>query len=154
MKHLDILLVRAPWARKLVSGEKQWELRSKPTMKRGRIAIGQTGERVVVGEAAIVDCRLVAVRDSGDGNGQWKPTASGEWLGSLDSRRLHGGVDFEKWPKNWKKVYAWIMSSACQYQKPVPYRHVNGCQTWIASEANRKQKATAKRRLVAPTGAK
>lgn len=143
MNHLDILLVQEPWAAKLVRGTKQWELRSQPTKKRKRIAIGQTGQQVVLGEVRIVDCKLVSVRGR---DGQWRPPpeGSGDWLGSLNNMSRHG-VDLEKLPKNWERVYAWVMSSAIEYPVPVPYKHVKGCQSWIASslsEAKKKRRVS------------
>ena len=132
MADLDILLVRAPWAEKLVKGQKQWELRSRPVKKRGPIAVGQTKDHLILGRVTIVDCHLAAVRGR---SGKLEPPAdctSDDWLGSNENLKRHC-VDMEQLPKTWKKVYAWVLSSAYEYPVPIPYKHVPGCQTWLVT---------------------
>ena len=136
MADLDILLVRAPWAEKLVKGQKQWELRSRPVKKRGPIAIGQTKDHVILGRVTIVDCHLAAVRGR---SGKLEPPAdctSDDWLGNNENLKRHC-VDMEQLPKTWKKVYAWVLSSAYEYPVPIPYKHVPGCQTWLVTKKSR-----------------
>lgn len=50
------LIVRPPWARRIVRGEKREEFRSRPTRIRDRIGIIEAGTRTVIGEVTISDC--------------------------------------------------------------------------------------------------
>ncbi len=50
------LIVRAPWAGKIVDGTKPIEYRSRPTNIRGRIAILESKTCVALGEATLTDC--------------------------------------------------------------------------------------------------
>jgi hypothetical protein len=51
------LLVKQPWAGLLARGEKQWELRSRHTLTRGRVAFVASGTGgFIVGGATLVDC--------------------------------------------------------------------------------------------------
>ena len=131
---LDILLVQKPWAKLLAQGHKTWELRSTKTSAIGKkIAIGQTVQCLALGEVTVTDCILVAVRDA---SGKLVPPEGCEddWLASEKNLKLHCVKDpVKQLPDKWKKVYAWVMSSAHEYEVPIPYKHANGCVTWISS---------------------
>ena len=144
MQQLDILLVKEPWARKLVKGEKSWELRSTNVTNRGRIALGQTGKHLVLGEVTITSCSLVAERGA-DGKLQPPAGREGDWLGSAKNIPLHGVSKLEELPGTWKRVYAWGVASAREYQPPIPFKHVTGCQTWISPEQSKKAGSAMKR---------
>ena len=44
------LIVRQPWIDLILSGEKTWEMRSRPTNVRGRIGLIEQGTGLIVGE--------------------------------------------------------------------------------------------------------
>jgi hypothetical protein len=49
------LIIRQPWIDYILEGRKTWEIRSKPTKVRERIALIQGGSGTVVGTASLVD---------------------------------------------------------------------------------------------------
>jgi hypothetical protein len=48
------LIVDEPWISLIISGKKTWEMRSRNTLVRGRIALIRKGSKAVVGVAEIV----------------------------------------------------------------------------------------------------
>lgn len=51
------LIIADPWVSLIASGEKTWELRSRNTMVRGRIALIKKGSGMVVGVAELIGTR-------------------------------------------------------------------------------------------------
>lgn len=105
------LIVRKPWIDKILSGEKTWEMRSKPTNIRGRIGLIEQGTGLIVGE-----CELVR---------------SGESINNFNhgyGQHLHKINDLsllEKWH------YPWVLSDVKKYEKPIPYTHPKGAVVWV-----------------------
>ena len=114
------LLVRNPWATLLVHGEKTWELRSRRTSRRGRIAIAASGTRGLVGEVCLVDCICVGMRGP-DGKLIPSDTADGRlnFLGSAANMPKHRVADLGM--INYKRVWAWVMEAPLAYDQPRSY---------------------------------
>lgn len=105
------LIVRQPWIELILSGEKTWEMRSKPTSVRGRIGLIEQGTGLIVGE-----CNLDRV---------------GESINNFNlgyGKHLHKVDDFELLEK-WH--VPWILSGAMRYEKPIHYQHPRGAVTWV-----------------------
>ena len=105
------LIVRQPWLDLILSGEKTWEMRSKPTKVRGRIGLIEQGTGLIVGECELVN--------------------SGESINNFNlgyGQHLHKVNDFdllEKWH------YPWVLSNAVRYEVPIKYKHPRGAVTWV-----------------------
>ncbi len=98
-----------------MNGEKEWEIRSCRTLKRGPISIAVSKTQTLIGEVEIIDC--IEVDEVLLQNNFCKHKASQEMLSSL---RMSSGV-----------LYAWVLTSAHAYSKPEPYVHPTGAITWV-----------------------
>lgn len=108
------LIVRKPWIDLILSGEKVWEMRSRPTSIRGRIGLIEAGSGLIVGE-----CNLDSVGESINNF-------------NLGYGHHHHKVDdfdlLEKWH------IPWVLSGAKRYDAPIPYKNPKGAATWVNIE--------------------
>ncbi|KQT60583.1 MULTISPECIES: ASCH domain-containing protein [unclassified Aureimonas] len=110
------LVVRSPWVELLMTGEKTWELRTKPTNVRGAVGLIRAGSGLIVGEAKLVD--VVGPLDEG----------------SLRSaKNLHRADDIEAIVRN-RWLYGWVFEGARCYVEAVRYRHPPGAVVWVRTE--------------------
>jgi len=107
------LIIKQPWIELILSGQKTWEMRSRPTNVRGRIGLIVQGTGLIVGEVDITDC-----------------------LAPLTEKEMHHSpyhllhmVDEIELLKKWR--YAWVLKNAKRYKKPIPYNHPQGAVTWV-----------------------
>lgn len=113
---MDILIVKPSWADKILSGEKEWEIRGCSTKKHGKIGIAKSGTSCIFGEVNIVDSILLT---------------KNLWEENVDKHLVRCTWDclLEKY----KHPYAWIFepNSAKRYDSPVPYVHPKGAVIWV-----------------------
>ena len=108
------LIIRQPWIGLILIGEKIWEMRSRPTKIRGRIALIEQGTGLIVGECEIVS--------SGKALQEWEKESY---------KSLHKVEDLsllEKW------CYPWEIGSVKKYKTPFSYNHPKGAVTWVNIE--------------------
>lgn len=111
------LVIRQPWIDRILSGDKQWELRGKPTQVRGPIALIQGGSCTVVGTARVAQV-----------------------IGPLDPEALRTAADEgkigadEAATQDYPQTYAWVLEDVQALPQPVPYRHPRGAITWVRLE--------------------
>jgi hypothetical protein len=104
------IIIDEPWASKILSGEKIWEMRSKRTPFRGPIALIRKRSGTVIGTARLVGC-LSPLSLSELALHEQQPGIPGaEQRAALDQRR----------------VVPWVLSEAKALRRPVPYRHRSG----------------------------
>jgi hypothetical protein len=109
------LVIKEPWISKILRGEKTWEMRSKPTNKRERIALIRKGSGSIVGLATVTGT-----------------------LGPLDERQIvatfhkHGVApeDVGSW------CHAWILENVLELVQPVRYVHKGGAVTWVTLDSD------------------
>lgn len=104
------LIVRKEWSDKIFDeiDPKLWEMRSRPTKVRGTIGIIEAGSGMIVGSVEITNTFKV---DN-------KPFFS----------IYHKVKDLsliDKW------AYAWVLSNAKRFEKPIPYNHPKGAVIWV-----------------------
>lgn len=107
------LIIREPWISLILSRKKTWELRSRDTRVRGRIALIRKGSGTVIGVA-----ELVAT------------------LPKLSRSKLISNVKKHQTPrrefrKELKYTTAWVLRRAVRLHKPVAYRHPAGAVIWV-----------------------
>lgn len=112
------LIVREPWVSMLMDGTKVWELRGSATRIRGRVGLIRSASGLVLGEAVLSGCR--------------GPLSREDLAKSVDRHRV--GFDWANCPMPYRNVYAWEMSDARRYERPVPYRHPQGAVIWVGLE--------------------
>jgi hypothetical protein len=105
------LIIKKQWLDLILSGEKIWEMRSRPTKIRGRIALIEQGTGLIVGE-----CNLDHVGQCIDSFN----IGYGQHLHMIEDLSL-----LEKWN------YPWVLSCAGRYDKPIPYQHPQGAVVWV-----------------------
>ena len=110
---MKALTIKEPWISLILSGNKTWELRSRDTRVRGRIALIRKGSGTVVGVA-----NLTATL----------PNLSRSDLMTTVARhqvpQQQIGLDFQ-----WN--VAWVLQGAQPLREPVPYRHPPGAVIWV-----------------------
>jgi hypothetical protein len=105
------LVIRSPHIEKILSGVKSWEMRSRRTDIRGRIALIKAGSGTIVGTATMYGSMPALTED------RWEAT-----------KRWHQVEDLELLRK-WK--YPWQMIGVMALSKPIPYDHPKGAVIWV-----------------------
>lgn len=108
------LIIRSPHIDNILSGLKSWEMRSRKTNVRGRIALIKAGTGKIYGEADLV-----------------------EVLEPLECEAMiHMSWQFHRVARSdrhklakWK--YPWRLENAVKYDEPKPYDHPQGAVTWV-----------------------
>jgi len=97
----------------IISGKKTWEMRSRDTSVRGRIALIKGGSGTVVGVADLV--------------GTYPKLSQAELKANFEKHRVSAddiGSDF-------KYSTAWVLERARPLRDPGPYRHRRGAVIWV-----------------------
>src|SRR5688572_15918979 len=110
------LVVRSPWIEKILSGEKTWEIRSKPNSTTGQIALCKGGGPIV-GTCTIH--RSIALSRE-------------EFRKNFDKHR----VTEEKLAEFYgdRPVFAWPVSDVRPLSAPIRYKHPGG-GSWVTLSA-------------------
>lgn len=106
------LIIRQPWIDLILSGEKIWEMRSRPTNVRGQIALIEAGTGLIVGETEIIDSHDYPIH-----------YATIDYY--YDKHRVGDHKILEKWR------YPWVMKNSKRYENPIPYSHPSGAVVWV-----------------------
>lgn len=138
------LKVHECWGELIVSGLKDWEIRSSHTNVRGRIGIMATGksERQLLGEATLCDCFELTREDDGTG----RPHIDDHYF----NHRLPD-MSADAVIASYERVFAWRLVEPVKYNPPVTIKNRQGCVTWIminrpAKPRERNQKAGERNR--------
>ncbi|HZN80868.1 MAG TPA: ASCH domain-containing protein [Mycobacterium sp.] len=110
------LLVRDPYASRLLDGEKIWEIRGRSTHIRGPILIIKSGTGQVFGTADLV--RVLGPLELED---------------LVDASELprQEREEFRRSGLPYPKTYAYVFSNPRRFNRPIPYRHPSGAVTWV-----------------------
>lgn len=115
MNFQSALIIREPWISKILNGEKTWEMRSKPTSKRGWIGLVARGGNHVLGAARLVDSRLPLTR---------KTYSAFEAQHAIPPDLLD-----EVMENNW--VFPWVLADVVRFEVPVPYETRPGAVQFV-----------------------
>ena len=110
MKIDRALIIKKEWLDKIFDDGKVWEMRSTRTKVRGKIALIESGSGLIVGEANLMYC-------------------SDKPISNHPSQFKYHQVEDAELLKKWK--YAWGLSCAKRYEKPIPYNHPQGAVIWV-----------------------
>lgn len=114
---MKCLIIKQPYIDLILSGEKTWEMRSRPTNIRGRIGLIEQGTGLIVGEANIFDCIEI--------------NPNHQYSDYFKKHRIDDANIIGKYP------FAWVLANAKRYEKPIPYKHPQGAVVWVNVEANK-----------------
>lgn len=109
------LVVDTPHVDRILSGQKNWELRTSGTKIRGRIALIRKGSGTVVGTVDIIDC-VGPLSESVMLDNTAKHMVTPERIKS-------GEVA--------KYKHAWVLENAKALPMPVSYQHPSGAVIWL-----------------------
>ncbi|HIE5095170.1 ASCH domain-containing protein [Stenotrophomonas maltophilia] len=107
------LVIDDPWISLILSGRKTWEMRSRPTSIRGRIALIKKGTGTIVGLADLMDCI--------------GPFDAISWRAHADKHCIP--VERGELAMRWN--VAWVLDRAAPLARPVNYAHPSGAVTWV-----------------------
>lgn len=109
------LVIRSPWVDHILAGRKTWEMRTRATSIRGRIALIKAGSGLIHGTAELVEC-----------------------LPSLDLEQLRATQAFHAIPASGiedalanRWTTPWVLRDVRRLASPVPYNHPSGAVTWV-----------------------
>ncbi len=106
------LIIHREYAEKILNGEKKWELRKRPTKKRGKIYIMSKGK--VLGSVEIIDVK--------------GPFTVKELEKHYDKHRA-SREDMEKISQG-KKLYALVLRNPRKLRKEVKLKYKRGARVW------------------------
>lgn len=104
------LIIKKVWLDKILDEGKVWEMRSTRTNVTGNIGLIESGTGLIVGEAELIGC-------------SYRPVPKHK-----DLIKYHKVEDMDLLDK-WK--WAWFLSKAKRYDKPIPYKHPQGAVIWV-----------------------
>ena len=110
------LISKSPHIENILAGKKTWEIRSSNTNIRGEIALIKGGSGLIVGKCNIVD--VIG------------PISTDELKLNLDKHCVPIEC-FEKIFGGYKKIYAWVLDNAQEYDDHIPYEHPKGAIIWV-----------------------
>jgi hypothetical protein len=110
------LVIREPYASQILSGEKIWEIRGRPTQIRGPVVIVKSGTGRAYGTANLV--RVLGPLDLDD------LVDAPELPQSEREELLREGPPYPK-------TYAYVFTNPNWFERPIPYRHPSGAVTWV-----------------------
>jgi hypothetical protein len=109
------LIIKPEPLKKILSKTKTWEMRSKATSKRGRIALIEKGGKRIVGVASIINVKGPLSDQEFDMSGH---------LHGIDAHRIND-------PKVRELRFAWILSDLRAFRCPIPYSPRSGAVTFV-----------------------
>ncbi len=108
------LVVREPWASRIVDGHKSWEIRGIQTRIRGPIAIIAGGTSTILGMAVITE--VVGPLSLEQYRNQGGP---------------HGVLDDGPTQLPYPLTFAWVLATPVRFAVPVAYDHPSGAVIWV-----------------------
>lgn len=130
------LLVHNVWAQRIVDNEKVWEIRNKPTNRRGRICIACTKNStpelkpLILGEATLIDCfKVFEKRGSFITAPAKKPSNFLFLKKNIPNHRITGIDNFLQF-ENYTTAYAWVLKDAVRYAEPQELKQKRGQIVW------------------------
>lgn len=109
------LVIRSPWIDLILAGAKTWEMRTRPTSIRGRIALIKAGSGAIYGTAELVEC-----------------------LPALTPERMRQTQNYHAIPESQIDIAMenrwttpWVLRDIVPLDSPIPYVHPKGAVTWV-----------------------
>jgi len=108
------LIIDEPWIGHIMAGRKTWEMRSRRTTKRGRVALVRKSSGKIVAIATVVDCL--------------PPLSPTQMAASFDKHRVPQAMIQTA---SYKWFTPWVLSNVRVLEQPVSYRHPSGAVTCV-----------------------
>jgi len=108
------LVIKSPWIELILDGKKTWEVRSRATAVRERIALIRSKSGQIFGTAELVACH--------------GPFSREQMMVERDKHQVPpermSEVDYEHF-------YAWELKNVRRFERPVAYKHPAGAVIWV-----------------------
>lgn len=132
---MKALIIRSPWIDLILSGTKTWEMRTKPTSIRGRIALIKAKSGLIYGTAELVESL---------------PALSLERL--RETQAFHGIPEdqLESAMEN-RWTTPWVLRNVVRLDSPKPYTHPKGAVTWVVIPDLLTENVSQVRKIIPPT---
>ena len=106
------LVVKKQWLEKILSGEKDWEIRSRNTLRRGWIHLAQSrGGSRLLGRVQLVDSFELTKTE-------------------FIAQKTHHCVPCSS-EMPYKRMYAWVLENAQRFPKLFGFEHAKGAVIWV-----------------------
>jgi hypothetical protein len=128
MPTLNAVPIKTPYVDWILEGKKTWEIRSRSTNIRGRIALIRSKSLTVVGTCDIAD--VIGPLTEQDVR---RHASSKMGVSPADAYGMEG-------------YYAWVLEDVRRLRTPMPYKHPSGAVTWVKLDER-----TAAKVLAAPS---
>ena len=129
------LLVDFAWCKKILAGEKTWEIRNKHCKKRERVALActsktsPTGTCLILGEVDITDSFPVAKKRGMFVSAPQDPQNFMFLRKNIKKHQIHRLWDFPIL-KSYETTYAWVMANPTKHDEPKELTVKKGCVVW------------------------
>ena len=111
------LVVKHPFAEMIVSGAKTWEIRTKQSRVRERVAILLGGTKTAIGEVTLTDSF---------------PVTRDMLCQNFEKHQIDDiSAVFQHAHNHEVQYYAWVLECAEKYKDPKPYAHPVGAVSWV-----------------------
>lgn len=109
------LVIRSPWIDLILTGNKTWEMRTRPTSIRGRIALIKAGSGLIVGTAELVECLPALTHER---------MTETQHYHAIPEAQIEGAMK-----NSW--TTPWVLDDVVRMESPLPYVHPSGAVTWV-----------------------
>lgn len=109
------LIIEERWLKHILGRKKDWELRSRSTRIRGKIALIQKGSGLIVGTAFLLD----------------SIPRSLPYLSRHKNRHQCDRNELIKYSHGKRELHTWVLKKVKRLKHPVPYTHPQGAVTWV-----------------------
>jgi hypothetical protein len=107
------LIIQSPWIDLILQGQKIWEIRSRNSTKREKIALIKSGTGLILGTVDLVNSKKLTLQE-------FQETEKFHCIGKEKSIILP-----------YKNIYAWEFQNPIFFDKPIPYIHPQGAVIWV-----------------------
>lgn len=112
------LVIADPWISLILSGQKDWEMRSTSASHRGWFGLIWKGLGAVYGVARLIDVK--------------PPQSPEQMIGAIERHRIPEEMIRSGQVANWNKP--WVLADVRRLTTPIRYRHKSGAVTWVNLE--------------------
>lgn len=112
------LIIKEPWIDLILDGKKKWEIRGVTTKTRGKILLIKSGTGCIWGEATLIDCFRVSIKQLQNHYPQHRIP-----IETVTTIKYHNPC-------------AWVLENPKRYDIPIPYKHPIGAIIWVNIDSN------------------
>ena len=109
------LIIRDPWITRILDGDKTWEMRSKPTLYRGRMALVRKATGMAFGTAELAD--------------SLPPLNAESFCAARARHGIPANMDAAVLRDGW--IYPWVLRDVRRLWSPVIVGQKSGAVIWV-----------------------